>query len=99
MKKNTRSISDESDEEIEESLAGNNLTVTEKNDKITILVKELNQDNPYDISLYSTNGILLYSKTIDTYTTVVSLSEYPAGTYVLTIKYKEETSTYKFSKK
>lgn len=101
VKKTTRGISgDDMFEDSEDaSPANKNLTVSEKNGKITILIKELDQDTPYEISLYSTNAILLYSKTIDTNSTTVSLTEYPAGTYVLTIKHKEETTTYKFSKK
>lgn len=99
IKKVTRSISDNYEEDLEKSLTAVNLTVTDDKGKITIFIKELDQENPYEASLYATNGILMFSKTLDTNTTTISLSDYPTGTYVLTIKYKEETSTYKFAKK
>ena len=95
----TRSISDDYAEDLEEGIAGKNLNVTERDGKITILIKELDPDNPYEVSLYSSNGILYLSKTIDTNSTTVSLLDYPIGTYILNIKYKEETTTYKFAKK
>ena len=98
-KTTTRGMSDEYDEDIEDDLQGNNITISEKGGKITIFIKELDSYNPYDVSLYSTNGILHYSKTIDTNSTIISLLDYPTGTYILTIKYKEETTTYKFARK
>ena len=99
VKKTTRSISDDFIDESGENIIKKNVTVTEKDGKITILVKELDQDNPYEVSLYSSNGIQYYSNTIDTNSTTISLLDYPTGTYILTIKYKEETTTYKFARK
>ena len=98
-KKVTRSISDDFFDETDEKVIEKNLTVTEKGGKITILVKELDPENPYEVSLYSSNGIQYYSNTIDTNSTTISLLDYPTGTYILTIKYKEETTTYKFARK
>ena len=98
-KKVTRSISDEFAKDLEDDLSEKNLTVTERDGKITILVRELNLDNPYEVSLYGANGILHYAKTIDTNSTMISLLDYPTGTYILTIKYDEETTTYKFARK
>lgn len=95
----TRSISDDFIDESDENVVEKNLTVTEKGGKITILVRELDQDNPYEVSLYSSNGIQYYSNTIDKNSTTISLLDYPTGTYILTIKYKEETTTYKFARK
>lgn len=99
IKKTTRSISDDFFEESGENVVAKNVTVTEKGGKITILVRELDQDDPYEVSLYSSNGIQYYSNTIDTNSTIISLLDYPTGTYILTIKYKEETTTYKFARK
>lgn len=99
VKNNTRSISDDFFEESDEKVIEKNLTVTEKDGKITILIKELDQDNPYEVSLYSSNGILYYSNTIDVNSTIISLLDYPIGTYILAIKYKEEATTYKFARK
>lgn len=99
VKKTTRSISSDFFEKSDEDVVEKNVTVTEKGGKITILIRELDQDNPYEIALYTSSAIQLYSKTIDSNTTTVSLSEYPAGTYILAIKYKEETTTYKFLRK
>jgi hypothetical protein len=98
-KKVTRSISDEFAKDMEDNLSEKNLTVTERGGKITILVKELDPENPYEVSLYGANGILHYSKTIDANSTTISLLDYPTGTYILTIKYDEETTTYKFARK
>lgn len=98
-KKVTRSISDDFFDESDEKVIEKNLTVTEKGGKITILVRELDPDNPYEVSLYSSNGIQYYSNTIDTNSTTISLLDYPTGTYILTIKYDEETTTYKFARK
>ena len=95
----TRSISDEYSDDQEEGIGEKNVTVTEKNGRITILIKDLDPDKPYEVGLYTPNAIQLYSKTIDSNTTIVSLSEYPAGTYILTLKHNEETTTYKFTKK
>lgn len=95
----TRSISDDYAEDQEEGIGEKNVTVTEKGGRITILIKELDPDTPYEVGLYTPNAIQLYSKTIDSNTTIVSLSEYPAGTYILTLKHNEETTTYKFAKK
>lgn len=95
----TRSISDEFAEDTEEGIAEKNVTVTEKGGRIKILVRELDPDNSYEVSLYSSNGILHLTKTIDANTTTISLLDYPTGTYILTIKYKEETTTYKFARK
>ena len=99
VKKTTRSISDDYFEESDEKVIEKNLTVTEKGGRITILIKELDPDNPYEASLYSSNGIQYYLNTIDTNSTTISLLDYPSGTYILTIKYKEETTTYKFARK
>lgn len=99
VKKTTRSISNDFFEESDEKVIEKNLTVTEKDGKITILIKELDQDNPYEVSLYSSNGIKYYSNTIDKNSTTISLLDYPTGTYILTIKYNEETTTYKFARK
>ena len=99
VKKTTRSISDDFIDESDENVVEKNVTVTEKGGRITILIRELDQDNPYEIALYTSSAIQLYSKTIDSNTTTVSLSEYPTGTYILAIKYKEETTTYKFLRK
>lgn len=97
-KKATRSISDDYEEDFGKPHTAVNLTVTDDKGKITIFIKELDQENPYEASLYATNGILMFSKTLDTNTTTIPLSDYPTGTYVLTIKYKEKTTTYKFTK-
>ena len=99
VKKTTRSISDDFIDESDENVVAKNLTVTEKGGKITILVKELDQDNPYEVSLYGSNGIQYYSNTIDVNSTTISLLDYPTGTYILAIRYKEETTTYKFTRK
>lgn len=99
VKKTTRSISDDFIDESDENVVEKNLTVTEKGGKITILIRELDPDNPYEVSLYSSNGIQHYSKSIDTNSTIISLLDYPTGTYILAIKYKEETTTYKFARK
>ena len=99
VKKTTRSISDDFIDESDENVVEKNLTVTEKSGRITILIRELDQDNPYEVSLYSSNGIQYYSNTIDKNSNTISLLDYPTGTYILTIKYKEETTTYKFARK
>ena len=99
VKKTTRSISDDFYDESDEKVVEKNVTVTEKAGRITILVKELDPDNPYEASLYSSNGILYYSNTIESNSTTISLLDYPVGTYILTINYKEETTTYKFARK
>ena len=99
VKKTTRSISDDYFEESDEKVIEKNLTVTEKGGKMTIIVRELDPDNPYEVSLYGANGIQYYSNTIDTNSTTISLLDYPTGTYILTIKSKETTTTYKFTRK
>lgn len=99
VKKTTRGISDDFFDESDENVVEKNLTIKEKGGRITILTRELDPDNPYEVSLYSSNGIQYYSNTIDKNSTTISLLDYPIGTYILTIKYKEETTTYKFARK
>ena len=99
VKNTTRGISDDFFDESAENAVKKNLTVTEKGGRIMIFIRELDPENPYEASLYGANGILYHSKTIDASSTTISLLDYPIGTYILTIKYKEETTTYKFARK